>query len=254
MTTPRAAALLALAALLTLPLVAPAAPPSGDAPPTTETPTEPPVEPAPPPSAPPVPAGTLDPNSIDIKLRELEERVVGLKEKVFKSKTRLLLLKEQLLNNAIAEAGAVVTHVHDMGPAFKLEQVLYTLDGERIYFQDNRDGALNKVDRFQVFNGIVTPGDHIVGVELTYRGDGTVFDYIDGYQFRVRSTYTFQAAKGRITEVQVVGFERGGMTTSLEEKPYVRYERRDFQYSRQNQKKADEGRLGDTSEGEVREE
>ena len=178
------------------------------------------TQPTPPAGDPlPTPPRTIEgnqPGGYDIKLRELEERVVDLKEKVFKSKTRLMLLREQLMHNTIAEAGAVVMHVNEMSSAFTLEQVLYTLDGERVFFQDNRDGKLDEDRAIQVFNGIVAPGDHLIGVELTYLGNGTMFSYIDGYQFKVRSTYSFVAEKGRISRIKVVGYERGGMTTDLQ--------------------------------------
>ena len=85
------------------------------------------------PSAPPSNADVVH----DYKLRELEEKVVSLKEKVFRSKTRLLLLKERLLNDVIAEAKVVIFHENDMGSSFKPVQVLYHLDGEKIYFQDD---------------------------------------------------------------------------------------------------------------------
>ena len=170
-------------------------------------------------------------SAYNMKLRELEEKVVGLKEKIFKSKTRLLLLKEQILHNVIAEARAVIIHNNDMGPSFTLEQVLYYLDNDKIYYQDNKDGVLDEKTEFEIFNGNVLPGNHMVSVELVYRGNGTLFSYIDGYMFKIRSNYTFYASKGRITQIKVVGYERGGITTDLEQKPYVRYDVQQFRYT-----------------------
>ena len=187
----------------------------------------------------------------DMKLRELEERVVGLKEKIFKSKTRLLLLREQILHSVIAEARAVIFHRNEMGSSFTLEQVLYYLDNDKIYYQDNKDGALDKKNEFEIFNGNVVPGNHLISVELVYRGNGTLFSYIDGYLFKIRSNYTFYASKGRVTRVKVVGYERGGMTTDLEQKPYVKYEVQQFRYSKETVGKPGEaepepGSPGDT--------
>ena len=190
-----------------------------------------------PPTTPVAPAKPV----YDMKLRELEERVVGLKEKVFKSKTRLLLLREQILHNIIAEARAVLVHKNDMSSSFTLEQVLYSLDNDKIYFKDNKDGSLDKSREFEIFNGNVLPGNHALTVELVYRGNGSLFSYIDGYRFKIRSTYTFYAAKGRITRIKIIGYEKGGMTTDLEQKPYLRYDVRQFRYSRENLKKRDGG-------------
>ena len=223
----------------------PTADPPDDTP-TAETPAEAPVKTETLPSAdsPPTPEkGEAVPPAYDIKLRELEEKLVGLKEKIFKSKTRLLLLKEQILHNVIAEARSVIIHRNEMSSAFTLEQVLYYVDNDKIYYQDNRDGVLDKNTEFEIFNGNVLPGNHTISVELVYRGNGTLFSYIDGYLFKIRSNYTFFASKGRITRVKVVGYERGGITTDLNQKPYVRYEVQQFRYSRENLDKAKEGEL-----------
>jgi hypothetical protein len=188
------------------------------------------------------------PKSYDIKLRELEERAVGLKEKIYETKTRLMLLREQLLGDGVEEARAVIVHNNDMGSSFTLERVLYYLDDEKIYFQDNHNGVLDDRKIFEVFNGNVLPGNHLVSVELVYRGNGKVFSYIDGYQFKIRSKYNFFAAKGRITRIEVVGHERGGMTTDLVQKPYVRYDVKQLKYSRANLEKVKDGKRGDEDE------
>ena len=39
----------------------------------------------------------------------------------------------------------------------------------------------------------------------------------------VGSTYTFAVPEGRVATVVVVGYEKGGPTTPLEERPAVRY-------------------------------
>lgn len=214
----------------------------------TPEPTAPPPATVPPPAdkKPPQPPKVQEkdvPPAYDMKLRELEEKVVGLKEKIFKSRTRLLLLREQILHNVIAEARSVIIHRNEMGSAFTLEQVLYYLDNDKIYYQDNRDGVLDKNTEFEIFNGNVLPGNHIISVELVYRGNGTFFSYIDGYLFKIRSNYTFYAQKGRITQIKVVGYERGGITTDLEQKPYVRYEVQQHRYNRENLERAEEGGL-----------
>ena len=188
------------------------------------------------------------PKSYDIKLRELEERAVGLKEKIYETKTRLMLLREQLLGDGVEEARAVIVHHNDMGASFTLERVLYYLDDEKIYFQDNHNGMLDERTLFEVYNGNVLPGNHVLSVELVYRGNGKVFSYIDGYQFKIRSTYNFFAAKGRISRIEVVGHERGGMTTDLVQKPYVRYDVKQLKYSRANLEKVKDGKRVDEGE------
>jgi hypothetical protein len=70
----------------------------------------------------------------------------------------------------------------------------------------------------------VLPGEHELQAILIYRGQGYgVFSYLKGYKFEVRSRHTFQVASGSITEVTVLGHEKGGITTPLEERPAVRW-------------------------------
>jgi hypothetical protein len=165
----------------------------------------------------------------EMRLREIEERVVGIKERIFQTKTRLLLLKEQILDNVIAESRAILRHKNEMGSFFELEQVTYFLDSKRIYFQDNTNGLLEQRPEFEIYNGSIIPGNHTLNAELQYRGSSNVFTYLKGYVFKLKSSYTFYAAKGRITEVAIIGYERGGVGTDLEDKPYIRYEVKQLQ-------------------------
>ncbi len=246
----------ACAALVLLASAASAAPPIPD----EISPPSPPKaeEPLKPADKPPLKTDALPgadaPPPYDMKLHELEENVTTLKEKIFRSKERLQVLREQILHNVIAEARAVIVHKNEMGSSFTLEQVLYYLDNEKVYFQDNKDGALDKRNEFEIFNGNAVPGNHILAVELVYRGNGTLFKYIDGYLFKIKSNYTFYAQKGRIARIKVVGYERGGMTADLEQKPYVKYEVQQFRYSKENAKRLGEGDSNLDDEEEKKEE
>ena len=188
------------------------------------------------------PAPKADGNSV--RFREIEERVADLKEKIYRSKSRLVLLREQILHNVIAEAKGIIVHRNEMGSAFSLEQVLYYLDGNKIYYQDNKSGSLDEHREFEIFSGNLMPGNHLISVEMVYRGSGGMFSYVDGYRFKLKSNYTFYATKGRITRVAIVGHERGGVTTSMEDKPYVSYEVQQFRYNKENL-----SRLADESGG-----
>lgn len=166
------------------------------------------------------------------QLRELEERVIGLKESVFKAKTRLMLLQEEILQNVIAEAKAVIVHHNDMGSTFTLDRVVYYLDTNRIYVQENRDGQLDENTEFEVFNGNLVPGNHLLTVEMEYRGNGTLFSYLDGYRFRLKANYTFFAAKGRVVQITSVGYQKGDITTELKDRPSIKFQTQQFQYTK----------------------
>ncbi len=160
-----------------------------------------------------------------IRMRGLEERVNNLKEKIFRSKARLMLLRETVLNGAIAGAKAVIVHRNEMGAAFVLESVSYALDGAPIFNKADNEGDLNDELEIELFNGSIVPGNHNLSVNMTYRGSGFgVFSYLSGYTFRIKSSYAFTAEEGKITTVKVVGYEKGGITTDLQDRPAVRYD------------------------------
>lgn len=196
--------------------------------------------PAPGPGAGPLgPRGTGDPTATpagadevhDFKLRELEEKVVTLKEKVFRSKTRLLLLKERLLNDVIAEAKVVIFHENDMGASFKPVSVLYHLDGEKIYYQDDSTKLLEETPSFEIFNQNLVPGNHVLSVEMVYRGDSSVFAYLKDYLFKLRASYTFYATKGKITTVRSTGYQKGDITYDLRERPSITFDVKQVSYT-----------------------
>jgi len=162
----------------------------------------------------------------DLKVKTLEERVNDLKEKIFRTKARLMNLQEMVIGGDItAGAKAVLVHRNEMGSSFMLESVAYALDGAPIYTKVDQDGDLDKREEFEIFNGRIVPGNHQVSVKLTYRGHGYgVFSYLEGYKFKVQSSYTFNAESGKSTAIKIVGFEKGGFTTELKDRPAVRYD------------------------------
>ncbi|MEM7609289.1 MAG: dihydrolipoamide acetyltransferase, partial [Myxococcota bacterium] len=107
---------------------------------------------------------------------------------------------------------------------FGLVKAVYALDGAPIFNKADEDGSLAERDEFQVYNGSIVPGEHTLTVNLEYRGHGYgIFSYLKGYRFKVRSNYSFTAPEGRAVNVRVVGYEKGGPTAPLEERPAVRY-------------------------------
>jgi hypothetical protein len=157
-----------------------------------------------------------------VQLKQLEQRVSELKEQIFRSKARLNLLKETVLHGVIAGSRALVTFKNDMGSAFKLVRVVFALDGVQIKSIADESGKLDDAEKFEVFNGAIVPGPHNLMVMLIYRGSGFgVFSYFKGYKFTVRSSHTFTAGEGKLTEITVRGFEKGNITTPLDQRPAV---------------------------------
>ncbi|MBC7795213.1 MAG: dihydrolipoamide acetyltransferase [Clostridia bacterium] len=161
----------------------------------------------------------------NMRLRNIEERVNDLKEKVFQSKARLIQLQEVVLHGAISGAKAVLVHRNEMGGTFRLTRIQYALDGAPIYNRVATGDELNAAEEIEIFNGSIAPGNHQVSVYLEYQGNGYgVFSYLKDYTFRVKSSQTLVAEEGKLTTAKIVGYEKGGLTTELKDRPQVRYE------------------------------
>ena len=198
-------------------------PTAGPPPPPSSAPAATAVKPSP--SEASLPSVTSD-EAFQTRVKTLEEQVVDLKEKIYRTKARLLLLQETVLGGDLSSgARAVLVHKNDMGGSFGLESVAYALDGAPILTRTDKDGDLSKRPEFEIFNGRIVPGQHQIAVRLIYRGKGFgVFSYLEGYKFTVSSSYTFTSEPGKVTTVKVVGYEKGGITTELKDRPAVRYD------------------------------
>ncbi|MEZ4467160.1 MAG: dihydrolipoamide acetyltransferase [bacterium] len=162
-----------------------------------------------------------------LKITELETRVNELKERIFRSKTRLAILKESVLASSIAGAEAQILHRNEMGSSFRLEKVAYSLDGTPIRSLVDQDGDLDGKEEIEILNGPIVPGNHTLSVVMTYRGNGFgIFSYLKGYVFNLRSSHTFRADEGKLVQVKAIGYEKGGITTDLKDRPDIRFEDR----------------------------
>lgn len=169
-------------------------------------------------------AQTAD-EAFQTRVKTLEEKVVDLKEKIHRTKARLVLLQERVLGGDLSSgARAVIVHKNEMGPAFVLESVAYALDGASIFTKVDTKGDLDKKEEFEVFSARIVPGNHNVIVRMVYRGSGGPFTYFDGYKFKLQSNQTFTAEGGKVTTVKVVGYEKGGITQDMKDKPAIRYD------------------------------
>jgi hypothetical protein len=149
-----------------------------------------------------------------------------VKEKVYRAKARLLLLQETVIGGDLSKgARATIIHKNDMGGQFALESVAYALDGTPVFSRADANGDLANQKEIEVFSGRVLPGNHQVTVRMTYRGRGFgVFSYLEGYQFKLQSNQTFTVEPGKLTTLKVVGYEKGGLTADLKDRPSIRYD------------------------------
>ena len=166
----------------------------------------------------------MDAGTYAVRLRDLEQRINELKEQIFRSKARLSLLAETVLQGVVAGAQAVIVHENRMSSSYRLVKAVYALDGARIFSKADEEGSLGERREVDIYDGSIVPGEHTLTVNLEYRGHGYgIFSYLKGYRFRVRSNYSFTAPEGKAITVRVVGYEKGGPTAPLEERPAIRY-------------------------------
>lgn len=174
-------------------------------------------------AAPPA-GGELDPGSYGVRLRDLEHGVNELKEQIFRSKARLSLLAETVLQGVVGGSQARVVHDNRIGDSYKIVRIAYALDGVPLLQKSDEAGALPSREPFDIFNGSIAPGEHTLSVELELRGHGFgVFSYLNAYHFKLTSNHTFNAVAGKLSSVRVVSYEQGGPTTAFERRPAVHY-------------------------------
>lgn len=159
------------------------------------------------------------------RLDNLQGEVDELKDKIFRSKARLTLLKETVLKGVLAGSRVTLSHQNLMGSGFRLTRVVVSMDGAQIFARSDETGSLDGEDELTVWDGNLPPGPHSVTVDLTYQGNGYgVFAYLNGYTFTSRSTHSFTAPENGALKLVSQGFERGNMTTEMSDRPAVNWQ------------------------------
>ncbi len=170
-----------------------------------------------------VPNEQAEPSDVptNIRLRQLEQRVQALKERAWRAKARIGMLKEAVLGGGVG-ARASVQHENKMGNSYRLLKLVYALDGTQIFTRNDPSGKLHDEKSFDVLTGPIAPGSHTISVLAVYRGNGYgPIKYLNKYKFTVRSSHTFTAAEGKGTSIKVVAYEKGGISTPLEKRPAI---------------------------------
>jgi hypothetical protein len=156
------------------------------------------------------------------RLDGLQIEVDQLKDKIFRSKARLALLKETVLRGVLAGSRIIMAHRNLMGSGFRMVRMVYSMDGAQIYARTDETGSLDSEDELVIYDGNLPPGPHNVTIELTYKGHGYgVFSYLTGMTFESRSSHSFTAPENGAVKLTSVGFERGNITTEMRDRPSV---------------------------------
>jgi hypothetical protein len=162
-----------------------------------------------------------------VRLRDLEQRVDELKDQIRRSHTRLALLSDTILGGGSAGSRAEIEFDNEMSSAFLLTRALFVVDGQIQYNRQDDSGALAEQKEIPIYSGSVPPGDHTIQVALTFQGNGYgVFSYLRGYKFEVKSSHAFTALEGKALTVSATAYEKGGVTTPLEQRPTIDWRER----------------------------
>jgi hypothetical protein len=155
----------------------------------------------------------------------LQVEVDALKDKIFRSRARLSLLRETVLKGVLAGSRIVLAHRNLMGSGFRLTRMVIIMDGAQIYAKTDESGGLDSEDELVIYDGNLPPGPHSVTIEMTYKGHGYgVFAYLSGYTFDSRSSHSFTAPENGALKLTSVGFEKGNMTTEMRDRPSVQWQ------------------------------
>lgn len=171
------------------------------------------------------PASADEAASFNKELLTTEEQVDALKERVFRSKATLQLLKEIVIEGSSTGARATIWHVDKLGTGYKLESVQYLLDGQTKFSKADPTGSLDQSREFKIHDGALPPGNHNLSVDFKIRPTGFgLFSYARNYEIDVRSNYAFVAELGKACTVRTIVSDKGGAASSFEERAKVDFE------------------------------
>lgn len=195
----------------------------------------------------PPPETKPDPQTADeaftTRVKSLEEQISDLKEKILLSKTRLQTLQEKVLGGDLSSgARVVIMHKNELSGAFTMQSITYAMDGAPVKTRVDNAGDLDASPEFEVFEGPIVPGNHQLAVHMVLKG-GTrgVFTYAKDYTFTTTASFTFNAEAGKLTQVNVVPYEKGGFTAQLKDRPGFRFETKVTRDSRREKAEAQLG-------------
>jgi hypothetical protein len=159
------------------------------------------------------------------RLDGLQAEVEDLKDRIFRSKARLSLLKETVLRGVLGGSRVVLAHRNLMGSGFKLVRIVYAMDGAQIYARTDESGGLDSEDELVIYDGNLPPGPHNVTIELMYKGHGYgIFSYLTQYTFTSTGSHSFTAPENGAVKLTSVGFESGNITTEMRDRPNVQWQ------------------------------
>ncbi len=201
------------------------------------------------PTGPPIGGTGEDVSEYDLRMDEMQSGMNELREDVFRSRSRLFLLREQVLNDSLGGAQMIITHINELMKSFNMISVVYSLDGTQI-FSAHRDGStIEKQKELELLRRSVLPGAHNLSVQVVLEGRGRfIFAYPKAYRYTITTSHAFTVDTGQTVELDVIGYLQKGVK-DYAQRPGIRFvERRER--TEDTLEKSDLGKVsGDQDEG-----
>ncbi len=158
-------------------------------------------------------------SAVNRDLLTAEEAVDKTKERVFRAKATLQLLKEIVIEGSSNGGQLLILHENRLGAGFNLEAVTYLLDGQTKMTKADVSGALDQNRELKVSEGTVPSGNHTLSVDFKVRPTGYgLFKYAQDYTIDVRSSYQFAVDLGKTCTLRASISEKGGAVQQLQDR------------------------------------
>ena len=152
----------------------------------------------------------LNEEGYDIKLKNLEEKINSLKDKIVRSKQRLAVLQESVTGGTIAETKVSIVHRNTINSFFRLISAVFYFDDKQIFSKSNASDELT-MPEIVIYDATVTPGTHNISVFYVFEGKRYgVFSYLKDYTLKINAEYTFSIDEGNKADIVVLPIDKGG--------------------------------------------
>lgn len=139
------------------------------------------------------------------EMLNIESDLNSLKEDIFRSKARTVLLQEFLINTEVDIYLNPISQKH-----FRIKSILLILDNSEIFKKDYPEGQepKNRLES-KLFSGVTTPGRHELSAVIVYAGKKSAGFTDQDYEYQVTGDFSFLAVRGETTVVTLLANDHG---------------------------------------------
>ena len=169
-----------------------------------------------------------DTTDFNKQLMDVENEVNDLKERFFKSKATLRLLKESIVQGAIQGAQVNVWYRNELSSAYVPQSILCRIDGKE--FSTNPTEASSNLAsqrEYKIISTNLSAEQHTIEVVVKLNGNGKgLFSYVNKYSFEVKGGNTFTPKQGDECTLYVKLEEKKGFALSFLDRPTISFEQK----------------------------